>query len=1098
MRTKDITLTFAILLLSFFSFTQTTTLGFLYSQYNSIAICDSITIDISPIGFDNASNADINFKITGTNLLNKNYTATVTWSDNSTTTHTGLSVSANTSIIWTPAITKNISVTGLDTLQIQLVEDNSTNSTLRIIGYNSNICEKIYFNSNIDCNGDGILDDSTVYIIPYLYNATDTIYSIYGGTDSTYYFPDTLSGQFTTGFNYGWNITPLISISPTTITFPITGNIPVIDLVFTCNYQSCIQGIAFCDDNNDGLYDTLTENPISNMPINGLYSPYQSSVSDSNGVINMLLGSQNNNYQWGYSLSLVNSWLDSMGYYSSTQSIFLDSSYLDQNCANNASFGIPITCNLTSVDSVCFEGVVYKDLNFDGVKNSNEPTIPGLPMHSYIDGVFHNLASTGANGEYSYTGVKLGGADSVMLQVNQFYLNNPGNNIDFLSSDQTYVQNFECNGLNVINFPIYDTTANSIFNLTASSNNNYLVCDTLTLSISPMGMDTLNNEDIDVYFTGINLLNQNYTLIVDWGDNSSSTHTGTSTNANQAITWTPALAHHYPIDSTYHVSINLVNASNQDSLQQYIGTVNSGICPQYTMFLNSLLDCNNDSIMDGYINVLPFNYSNYIQYYTSYQSIHLYNATDTIYPDTMVYAGWGNFYRILLWPENMPSGTYSLGYSQAFLQANDLVLASGVSNIVMPNNGTIQTVNSIFNCIQNQICLSGYLYCDDNGNGILDSTENTIPNAPITTNSNIEYIGSFSDNDTTDANGYYSIPFTVYDSANFSLIIDQNWLTAAGYIGNNSYNYTYSIYLNNDSIFDCNTDLNIPIICNPNATDSICVSGQLFCDVNNNGILDGNETVIPNAPVTLSLNNNGGVVTLFTDSLGNYFYHNYHPNTDSLTVTIPSYWLANNGYNTPAAITVSTLDCSIDTDIAIDCNIPLPCDNTWINIFGAGPYYQNWTNTMALTFGNSNYTFPGSVYTISITIPNGSTLDTGAFNVSNYTLNGNLLTWTQTINNFDSLLIDFNIAAGIPDSTLHNYTASITGMNTDCDSTNNVVNYTAIVGSSYDPNNKLVNLPQYINAGMQEELIYTINFQNTGTAPAQDVRIEDEQYVLFA
>ena len=63
MRTKDITLTFAILLLSFFSFTQTTTLGFLYSQYNSIAICDSITIDISPIGFDNASNADINFKI---------------------------------------------------------------------------------------------------------------------------------------------------------------------------------------------------------------------------------------------------------------------------------------------------------------------------------------------------------------------------------------------------------------------------------------------------------------------------------------------------------------------------------------------------------------------------------------------------------------------------------------------------------------------------------------------------------------------------------------------------------------------------------------------------------------------------------------------------------------------------------------------------------------------------------------------------------------------------------------------------------------------------------------------------------------------------
>jgi uncharacterized repeat protein (TIGR01451 family) len=59
-----------------------------------------------------------------------------------------------------------------------------------------------------------------------------------------------------------------------------------------------------------------------------------------------------------------------------------------------------------------------------------------------------------------------------------------------------------------------------------------------------------------------------------------------------------------------------------------------------------------------------------------------------------------------------------------------------------------------------------------------------------------------------------------------------------------------------------------------------------------------------------------------------------------------------------------------------------------------------------------------------------------------------------------------------------------------------------LVGNSYDPNDKVVQRPdfaiqffgtgtEYIAAELQEDLTYTIRFQNTGTAPAQNIYIID-------
>lgn len=615
-------------------------------------------------------------------------------------------------------------------------------------------------------------------------------------------------------------------------------------------------------------------------------------------------------------------------------------------------------------------------------------------------------------------------------------------------------------------------------------------CDTATFSVSPVGVDYSSVEDINLYFTGTSILNEQYSLVVDWGDNVTTTHTGLSVNPNEAILWTPALSHIYPIDSVYTVTFTLEMVSTGQTLGKTIYGLSTQSCSQYMLSIANDLDCNSNGVTDGTVYSVG-NVYGVGGYIIPGSSFYLFNNLDTIY-GLDVFTG----YSMVSFPTSTPNGNYSLGIKQSVLDSLDLTWVSTTPSTPISIPGSYVAPNAIsnlFTCNPDSVCINGFAFCDDNSNGIMDNNEAIIPNLPLNMNNYIHYSGTVNQADSTDVTGYYNFPITIYDSAQFTLIVDQAWLNANGYVANNTiFNFNFPSYNNSDSLFDCATHFNIPIICNASSSDSICVGGQLFCDVNNNGILDGNETVIPNAPVNITLLNGAGSFTTFSDSLGNYIYHNYHPNTDSVEVEIPSYWLVNHGYSAMAPTLVTTLDCSIATDLAVDCNISLPCDNTWINLFGAGPYYQNWTNTMALTFGNSNYIFPGSVYTISITIPNGSTLDTSALNVANYTLNGNILTWTQTINGFDSLLIDFNVAAGIADSTLHNYTAAISGPNLDCDSTNNLVSYTAIVGSSYDPNNKLVNLPPYINAGMQEELIYTINFQNTGTAPAQDVRIEDQ------
>jgi uncharacterized repeat protein (TIGR01451 family) len=110
------------------------------------------------------------------------------------------------------------------------------------------------------------------------------------------------------------------------------------------------------------------------------------------------------------------------------------------------------------------------------------------------------------------------------------------------------------------------------------------------------------------------------------------------------------------------------------------------------------------------------------------------------------------------------------------------------------------------------------------------------------------------------------------------------------------------------------------------------------------------------------------------------------------------------------------------------------------------------------------------------------------------TVNG--LTFTYSVADFG--LVDFFNDFGLQfetDTTAQSgdqicVNVTVNPMAGDNNVTNNTFDYCYTVINSYDPNNKLV-YPQKVNPGYDDYLLYTLNFQNTGSAPAFNIRLED-------
>jgi uncharacterized repeat protein (TIGR01451 family) len=286
---------------------------------------------------------------------------------------------------------------------------------------------------------------------------------------------------------------------------------------------------------------------------------------------------------------------------------------------------------------------------------------------------------------------------------------------------------------------------------------------------------------------------------------------------------------------------------------------------------------------------------------------------------------------------------------------------------------------------------------------------------------------------------------------------------------------------------------------NPNNCKSMVnISGHVFSDENNNCIFDSLDVVTENIPVQLFDSLNILVAQNYVVA-GTYGFSVGQPGAFKLK--IPS-------ANLPFAISCAQADSLIvnldllNTGIT-DNNFPVICNQAY-DLFVQSVNRQGWV-------------FPGQVHTVNTNVVNNETwynLDCDSLNYSGTVsiqiigpvlyvspapnaltpqVNGNIFTYA--ISDFNNLTTQsFGLKLMTDTSATANdricVHVEIHSMPLDNDTTNNVYDFCYPVVNSYDPNMKEV-YPVDVLPGYDDWFTYTIHFQNTGNAPAFNIRLRD-------
>ncbi len=606
-------------------------------------------------------------------------------------------------------------------------------------------------------------------------------------------------------------------------------------------------------------------------------------------------------------------------------------------------------------------------------------------------------------------------------------------------------------------------------------------CDS-TLSIGFSAVSPATNSstyfDLPYVITGNNFNGFQFQTVVDWGDGATSNSGGGTSTTGTNISMNPPLNHTYASSGTYTVTTTVYNPANQtyayDSIQYTVGS-----CTAYFYCLIQV-DCNNDGTIDSQINApVPVTLSN-----------GFYTYTDTLQNNMfMMNNVWAGNYTISLDPAWLSANNYVIGN---IIPSPNILVSTGVSTTLITLNCASQTT---------MLCATGQVYCDANDNGVLDNGETPIANAPISINGTVAY---------SNTSGYYNISYLGTPNTTYVLTISANWLTQNGFsiLNNNGNNSTSILGTPCNSSVPVST-VNFPLSCGGNVTPTFCYGGFVFCDANGNGVMNVGETPIAGAPVQLFTQPNSTTsVTVYTDSTGYFSYCGPFVGTSNVILAqVSPTWLVYNGFTGSTSYT--TLQGFVTTQvqpgmIAVNCGgTTAPCADLWTTVTPWIGYYQNSTAYIKINWGSYG---PGIIgnYTLSFTYPAGVSPILSSIQNTNYSISGNTITWNlnsaaSSFSNYDVIL--FSVPSGLINGAQHFFSSSIvpTGATIDCGTYNNTGSLLQILGNSYDPNDKNAstdymneNYPLgYLDAFTDDALSYTIRFQNTGTAPVQNIYIID-------
>ncbi len=285
---------------------------------------------------------------------------------------------------------------------------------------------------------------------------------------------------------------------------------------------------------------------------------------------------------------------------------------------------------------------------------------------------------------------------------------------------------------------------------------------------------------------------------------------------------------------------------------------------------------------------------------------------------------------------------------------------------------------------------------------------------------------------------------------------------------------------------------------NPNNCPGVNITGHVYTDWNSNCNYDNTDLMTENIPVKLFDNQNNLVAQSYAIN-GVYSFASLLPDTFQVKVddnTLPvSMACGQSNYQgvmlDSANQTVTGIDFPVVCDTTYDINVQsvnaqglvFPGQIHWLktNITNN----QTWYN---MTCGSSNNSGP-----VVIQITGPVTYFSPGPSALTPVVNGN--TFTYNITDFNSLTpssfglrLMTDTSAQVGDQVCVHVTISPTPL--DDDTTNNVYDFCYNVLNSYDPNMKEV-YPVDVIPGYDDWFTYTIHFQNTGNAPAFNIRLRD-------
>jgi hypothetical protein len=290
-------------------------------------------------------------------------------------------------------------------------------------------------------------------------------------------------------------------------------------------------------------------------------------------------------------------------------------------------------------------------------------------------------------------------------------------------------------------------------------------------------------------------------------------------------------------------------------------------------------------------------------------------------------------------------------------------------------------------------------------------------------------------------------------------------------------------YISENNGFGCSSAEEITASCDPSVSS---IFGELFFDTNCNGTFDQNEFNIP--PSYIQLETSGEIF---------YSTEQFMAVTPPLTeATFNSVGLPD--YLTPInPITITTAESgALNPLLIIPVCAAYDFSDLQISVLQTGnlsPGFQSYWKVQVTNQGTNTVDFIPS-YTIN------TTEFVASINSFSGSLNDYTITWeAASINPGETLNFNFRITL-LPTATLLGQMFSATAnvalvSDTDENLSNNTAQFEQEIIGAYDPNDKVVNTPQInietIDASQPLDLTYRVRFQNTGTAPAVNVRVED-------